>query len=115
MARVVGDLWPAASGTSSLGVDQAGEPDSGFTNEIRPFNHVHLNSGVVYDPKYGTSGVIRYGISSPNNLHGFELSFNGGSSYPIFVGGNETSRLDDVVINAVDDVHLSADNNISRS
>jgi hypothetical protein len=78
MARQTGDLWPHASGTASLGVDQINGPQGGFANEIRPFNHIHQNSGVWHHG--GMSGLLRFHASS---TPGFEMSFDGGGSFPL--------------------------------
>jgi hypothetical protein len=101
MARRVGDLWPFASGTSSLGVDQLDGPQAGFTNEIRPFNHAHMNSGVWHDPQSGISGVFRFrqaeiadaGFQLPRGRYpAFEISFDGGKTFPLeFAGTMENS------------------------
>jgi hypothetical protein len=95
MAQQVGDLWPYASGTASLGVDQA-NGQGGFSNEIRPFAHVHLNSGVLHDPMHGTSGVIRFNgydaaqgqfeEHAPVRIPSFEMSFDGGLNYDLVLG-----------------------------
>jgi len=77
MARQVGDLWPAASGSSSLGVDQTNCCPIG--TEIRPFNHVHMNSGVWHDPSYGQSGVLRFS----QRLDAFEVSIDGGLTFDL--------------------------------
>lgn len=82
MARDVGDLWPFASGTSSLGVDQI-NGQGGFSREIRPFNHVHMNSGVWHDPT-GGSGIVRF--DRKNNA--FVVSVDGGIAFPLFLGAN---------------------------
>src|SRR5689334_2291799 len=84
MARVVGDLWPQASGSSSLGVEQSGL--NGFGREIRPFGHIHMNSGVLHDAAIGGSGVLRYQRSAHPFLSkapAFGLSVDGGINYPL--------------------------------
>src|SRR6185436_1822363 len=86
MARQVGDLWPQASGSASLGAEMSG---GGFTGEMRPFAHIHINSGVFHHPTRGGSGIIRFQstngqLGSNENFFGF--SFNGGKEYPFEVG-----------------------------
>ena len=73
MAVKVGDLWPFASGTSSLGAEMA---NGGFTGAIVPFANVHANSG-VYHRMSGGSGVIRFG------RFGLEISNDGGINWII--------------------------------
>lgn len=90
MAVEIGDIWPFSSGTSSLGAEQLNGPADGFTNEIRPFNHIHFNSGVIHDPILGSSGVIRFNainngsaseIVGNINSPSFEFSTDGGKTY----------------------------------
>ena len=57
MAREVGDLWPQASGSASLGAEMT---NGGFGREIRPFAHVHMNSGVWHSSINSLSGIIRF-------------------------------------------------------
>lgn len=99
MVRVIGDIWPAASGSSSLGIDQTACCPIG--DEIRPFNHIHMNSGVWHDPLQGQSGIVRYS----RHLSAFEASVDGGLTFDVlmtsgqidtghsieraYVGGNE--------------------------
>lgn len=85
MARQVGDLWPAMSGTSSLGAEQIGE-NGGFSEEIRPFAHVHLNSGVFHDAT-GQSGIIRLNQEAST----FEQSLDGGVTFSPLGGGADDS------------------------
>lgn len=91
MAVEFGDLWPQGSGTSSLGAEMT---NGDFTGDIRPYAHVHMNSGIFHEPLTGASGVIRY---RKDNLtafvpfgilpaQGFELSFDGGASYGLGFG-----------------------------
>jgi len=92
MARVVGDLWPQASGSASLGVEQTGL--DGFGREIRPFGHIHMNSGIFHDPSVGGSGVIRLQKSNEPigyvnaKQNGFGFSVNGGIYYPLEIMSN---------------------------
>jgi len=118
MVRVIGDIWPAASGSSSLGVDQTACCPIG--DEIRPFNHIHQNSGVFHDPIHGTSGVIRFngrdesGIVfetlSPGQIPSLEFSFDGGRSFPLRLGQALKNSLvfqnQDVVIQTLDGLPL---------
>ena len=99
MAIETGDLYPRSSGSASLGAEQVGV--CGFTDDIRPFCHAHINSGVFHDPLQGQSGVIRYS----RNLSAFEASVDGGLTFDVmmtsgqidtghsieraYVGGNE--------------------------
>lgn len=71
MAVRVGDLWPFASGTSSLGAEMA---NGGFTGAIVPFANIHSNSG-VFHRQSGGSGVIRFGNQ------GLEFSDDGGINW----------------------------------
>lgn len=82
MAIEVGDLWPFASGTSSLGAEMT---NGGFAGEIRPFAHVHMLSGVFQDPVQAMSGIIRYARKGIGFLsrRGLEMSFDGGLSFPV--------------------------------
>ena len=94
MAVEVSDLVPRASGTSSLGAEQL--DIAGFSTDIRPFAHVHMNSGVLHDPIYGQSGVLRYDTRT-----GFTLSEDGGKNFRRLVldiqdaydGGNEVQTI----------------------
>lgn len=89
MARVTGDLWPQASGSASLGVEQSGA--NSFGTEIRPYAHIHQNSGIFHNPTRGSSGVIRFQNSSDVTLGPqqdfFGFSFDGGANYPLEIGG----------------------------
>lgn len=90
MAWETGDLIAQASGNASLGAEMT---NGGFTGEIRPYAHVHMNSGIFHDPMHGYSGIIRYDNSLLYNLlevgiaknHGLEISIDGGLSYAIGV------------------------------
>jgi hypothetical protein len=77
MAIETGDLYPHASGSASLGVEQIGL--CGFTTDIRPFCHIHANSGVFHDPLYGSSGVFRFTPA------GMELSNDGGLTFDVLM------------------------------
>jgi len=82
MAREIGDLWPQASGTASLGAEMM---NNAFTGEIRPFNNIHIMSGVFHG-HYGSSGVIRFREGNGNQGHGFQVSFDGGNKFPLAIG-----------------------------
>ncbi len=102
MAKRVGDLWPAASGTASLGVDQTTGPEGGFSTEIRPFNHIHLTSGVWHTHLLCQSGVIRFS----QVLQAFEVSVDGGLTYAILsVGGDQALQA---AYDGGDEILLSA-------
>jgi hypothetical protein len=98
MAIDTGDLSPRASGSASLGVEQLGI--CGFTTDIRPFCHVHQNSGVFHSPLGGNSGVIRYEQGD------FEISSDGGTIFRRLV-----RTLDDAYQGgAIVDSNLGSDN-----
>lgn len=91
MARVTGDLWPQSSGSASLGAEQIG--GDGFSREIRPFGHVHMNSGVLHSPFNAISGVIRFAKGRDTAVGipvrgAFELSGDGGAAFPLRLGVN---------------------------
>jgi len=86
MAIDTGDLTPRVSGSASLGVEQVGI--CGFTTDVRPFCHIHSNSGVFHSPIHGNSGVIRYSNGQ------MEFSNDGGATYTAFgAGGGGTVDL----------------------
>ena len=95
MAREIGDLWPQVSGSASLGAEMTND---GFTGEIRPLAHVHMNSGVWHDP-FGSSGVLRFShgletatVSTINGKSpGFEVSHDGGKTYPLRLGASDNT------------------------
>jgi hypothetical protein len=63
------------------------------TKAIRPYAHVHQNSGVFHNPTRGSSGVIRFqnsALTSPSNGDYFGFSFDGGKWYPFELGINKT-------------------------
>jgi len=74
MGVLTGDLSPRGSGTASLGVEQV-NGIGGFTNDIRPYAHVHHMSGVLHN--LGYSGVLRLGFDLLGNPI-FECSTDGG-------------------------------------
>lgn len=73
-----GDLLPVSSGFANLGVGVNPNAQDAFdAANIRPFNHVHLVSGVFHDPLHGQSGVLRF-----NQQQGaFQVSINGGLTF----------------------------------
>jgi len=96
MAHQVGDLWPYASGTASLGVEQL-NGEGGFSDDYRPFAHVHMNSG-VYHGSMGLSGVVRFAENVKKNtsgglIDGFDFSVDGGITYPFAIGTEQTPTL----------------------
>lgn len=75
-----GDLVPTESGRANLGVEVGPNAINAFDlDELRPFGHIHLNSGVFHHPTSTgwESGVIRYNSAASC----FELSVNGGISF----------------------------------
>lgn len=76
------DLLPQSSGSASIGVNQV-NGIGGMSSTIRPYNHIHVNSGVFHNP-YGSSGVIRFTGSQ------FEVSVDGGRTFSnvALIGGN---------------------------
>lgn len=82
MGFIDGDLVPSSSGTSHLGVDARGATNFNISS-LAPFGHIHQLSGVFHNEN-GSSGIIRFGISS------FEFSTDGGNTFssPATVGGN---------------------------
>jgi hypothetical protein len=91
MARQVGDLWPYGSGTASLGAEQLNGM-GGFTDEYRPFAHVHMNSGVFHGA-LGESGVLRFAQAISDGggpINTFEVSLDGGLTYAALLTGSPT-------------------------
>lgn len=89
MGTAVGDLFPRSSGSSSLGVEQVGTE---FTRDIRPFGHIHCNSGVLHDPLRGSSGIYRV-QGSRNSVANFAFgySMDGGKNFPFEVYASPTN------------------------
>lgn len=83
-----GDLLPVSSGFANLGVDVDSNAQDAFdATNIRPFNHIHLVSGVFHDPFYGQSGVLRF-----NQQQGaFQVSINGGLTFTNLSAGGVDS------------------------
>ncbi len=79
MGVFTGDLSPRASGSASLGVEMINGM-GGFTTDIRPYAHVHMNSGVWHDPLHGESGVLRF---DQGEARGFECSVDGGLTFGV--------------------------------
>ena len=92
MGQATGDLSPRGSGTASLGVDMHNGM-GGFTTDIRPYAHVHMNSGVWHDASTGQSGVLRF-----DHQQGiFEVSVDGGLTFAQVTtgpGGGTVTDLD---------------------
>lgn len=95
MFQINGDLVPSVSGRANLGVNVSPNGSDAFDiTTLRPFNHVHMNSGVWHDQS-GESGVLRYSRAA----NAFELSTDGGNIFrPIIValqgaydGGDEVN------------------------
>ncbi len=84
--RLNGDIFLAASGIGSIGVngdatDAPADPDT-----ITPFRQIHFMSGVFHDPTPNTggqSGVVRW----DNANSALELSTDGGETFTSFVTG----------------------------
>lgn len=108
MARVSGDIWPQASGSSSLGVEQTGL--TGFGREIRPYSHIHMNSGVWHSELGGGSGILRFNHGddqyvTPSHVPGtpgFDFSIDGGLSFPIRIGGSKAFQAFNVPFGIID-------------
>jgi hypothetical protein len=99
-----GDLVPSVSGFSNLGVDASSNAQNAFDFDgIRPFGHLHLNSGVFHHPTSTgwESGVIRY--NSAANC--FEVSTNGGISFGCVATTNNVVTS----VGVLGDVDLSGD------
>lgn len=88
MVVFTGDLSPRASGSASLGVDMSNGM-GGFTTDIRPYAHMHMNSGVWHDQS-GQSGVLRYSRAAG----GFEISIDGGATFSLVASASPID-LDD--------------------
>lgn len=73
----VGDLFPGASGRSSLGVDSGPNLGAFDISSLAPFGHIIGLSGVYADPTLGQSGVLRYTRAGPY----FEVSVDGGWTF----------------------------------
>lgn len=74
-----GDLVPSVSGRSHLGVDGTTNLGGFNFNSIRPFGHVHMESGVFHHA-FSTgweSGVIRFNAGVP----AFQVSLDGGITF----------------------------------
>lgn len=97
-----GDLLPVSSGFANLGVGVNPNAQDAFdATAIRPFNHVHLVSGVFHDPLHGQSGVLRFNqqqaafqISIDGGLTFQNLSVGGVNSVGVIGGANLTGHVD---------------------
>lgn len=79
MVELNGDLVPASSGLSSLGINSygtIGEPGLDITT-LRPFGRFHVVSGVFHDALAGQSGVLRYN----RGASAFQISVDGGLTF----------------------------------
>jgi len=73
-----GDLVPTTSGFANLGVNVESNAQNAFDiTSIRPFNHVHMVSGVFHDPVQGQSGVFRFN----QQASAFQISVDGGLTF----------------------------------
>jgi hypothetical protein len=73
-----GDLVPSLSGRSNLGVNVGVNGENAFDiTTVRPFSHIHQNSGVFHDPLTGQSGVLRYSQAAG----AFQVSVDGGVTF----------------------------------
>lgn len=118
MIQQIGDVAPAVSGGASIGVEQI-NGIGGFTTDIRPFAHIHQNSGIFHDPVGGVSGIIRFNgqnggttgtsIGSPNTPS-FEFSFNGGADAQCGLGYDPRTLSQDVILQSFNgsDMHVRA-------
>lgn len=80
----VNDLVPSVSGFANLGVDVSSNGQNAFDiTSLRPFNHVHMVSGIFHDPIMGQSGVLRYNRATPS----FEISLDGGLTFAAIATG----------------------------
>jgi len=79
-----GDLVPSVSGRANLGVNVTSNgPDAFDITTLRPFNHIHMVSGVFHDGLLGQSGIIRYNRATPS----FQVSLDGGLTFNDLVTG----------------------------
>lgn len=116
MVQRTGDLWPAASGSASLGAEQINGM-GGFSDEVIPYAHIHANSGVFHG-NHGQSGVLRF--NQEDNV--FEVSVNGGLTYTaLSTGGAGISTLQEaydggqtIYIDGAQDMQISAGNHKLR-
>lgn len=97
-----GDLLPVSSGFANLGVGVGPNGQDAFdATAIRPFNHVHMVSGVFHDPLHGQSGVLRFNqqqgafqVSVDGGLTFTNLSAGGVDSVGVLGGANLTGNVD---------------------
>lgn len=83
--KLSGDLIPSSSGLASLGVNQSPGSNGDYSaldaTDIRPFNRIHVVSGIWHDELLGQSGVIRYSRSAGSNAGRFQASVDGGLTF----------------------------------
>ena len=83
-----GDLVPSTSGFANLGVEVSSNGIDAFDiSSIRPFGHIHQNSGVFHDPLHGQSGVLRFNQAAG----GFQISVDGGATFSLIGAGGVDS------------------------
>jgi hypothetical protein len=88
-----GDLVPTHSGFANLGVNVNENAQNAFDiTSIRPFNHIHMISGVFHDSLYGQSGVLRF--NQPLNC--FEVSIDGGLTFDCLLTSLDGSGLNSI-------------------
>lgn len=79
MVNINGDLIPSVSGRAHLGVDGTTNFGGFDFSTIRPFGHIHMESGVFHHA-HATgweSGVIRFNAGVP----AFQVSLDGGITF----------------------------------
>jgi hypothetical protein len=82
-----GDLVPTTSGFANLGVNVTSNGQNAFQiTTLRPFNHVHMMSGVFHDNS-GQSGVLRYNREQA----AFQVSVDGGATFTNLSAGGVDS------------------------
>lgn len=85
-----GDLVPVASGWANLGVEVSSNAQNAFDiTELRPFNHVHMISGVFHDPIMGQSGIIRFNRQQA----AFQVSVDGGLTFNNISAGSAVDSI----------------------
>lgn len=93
-----GDLLPQQSGSASIGVQQLNGIGGIVPGSIKPYNRIHFVSGVIHEPIFGQSGVLRYaqyagsievsrfGLPVGYMQDALEISTNGGLDFPLRLG-----------------------------
>lgn len=80
MVKLNGDLIPGSSGQAHLGINGS-LGDAFDITTLKPFGHIHMNSGVWHDPTTGQSGVLRYSQAAG----AFQISIDGGRTFTSLV------------------------------